>query len=110
MKSGAGEPKAGESGAGESKARKAEAWKIYFSWQAQKDAKKLSVVGLRPKAESLLEVIAADPYAKTPRYELLVGNLQGLVSRRINIQHRLVYRVHENARSILVLRMWSHYE
>ncbi|NBF40663.1 MAG: Txe/YoeB family addiction module toxin [Spirochaetes bacterium] len=81
-----------------------------FSKQAQKDAKKLSAAGLRPKAEELLELIAHDPYQSPPRFEKLVGNLSGAFSRRINIQHRLVYEVMEEERIVKVLRMWTHYE
>jgi Txe/YoeB family toxin of toxin-antitoxin system len=81
-----------------------------FSKQAQKDAKKLSAAGLRPKAEELLELIAHDPYQSPPRFEKLVGNLSGAFSRRINIQHHLVYEVIEEERIVKVLRMWTHYE
>ena len=85
-------------------------YKLLFSKQAQKDAKKLSAAGLRPKAEELLELIAHDPYQSPPRFEKLVGNLSGTFSRRINIQHRLVYEVMEEQRVVKVLRMWTHYE
>ena len=85
-------------------------YKLLFSKQAQKDAKKLSAAGLRPKAEELLELIAHDPYQSPPRFEKLVGNLSGAFSRRINIQHRLVYEVMEEERIVKVLRMWTHYE
>ena len=81
-----------------------------FSKQAQKDAKKLSEAGLKPKAEELLELIAHDPYQSPPRSKKLVGNLSGAFSRRINIQHRLVYEVMERERIVKVLRMWTHYE
>jgi Txe/YoeB family toxin of toxin-antitoxin system len=81
-----------------------------FSKQAQKDAKKLAAAGLRPKAEELLELIAHDPYQSPPRFEKLVGNLSGAFSRRINIQHRLVYEVMEEERIVKVLRMSTHYE
>ena len=81
-----------------------------FSKQAQKDAKKLSTAGLRPKAEELLDLIAHGPYESPPRFERLVGNLSGAFSRRINIQHRLVYEVMEEERIVKVLRMWTHYE
>ena len=85
-------------------------YKLVFAKQAQKDAKKLSAAGLKPKAEELLELIAHDPYQSPPRFEKLVGNLSGAISRRINIQHRLVYQVIEEERIIKVLRMWTHYE
>ena len=85
-------------------------YKLVFSKQAQKDAKKLSAAGLRPKAEELLELIAHDPYQSPPRFEKLVGNLSGAFSRRINIQHRLVYEVMEEERIVKVLRMSTHYE
>ena len=85
-------------------------YKLVFSKQAQKDAKKLSAAGLRPKAEELLELIAHDPYQSPPRFQKLVGNLSGALSRRINIQHRLVYEVMEEERVVKVLRMWTHYE
>jgi Txe/YoeB family toxin of toxin-antitoxin system len=85
-------------------------YKLVFSKQAQKDAKKLAAAGLRPKAEELLELIAHDPYQSPPRFEKLVGNLSGAFSRRINIQHRLVYEVMEEERIVKVLRMSTHYE
>jgi toxin YoeB len=85
-------------------------YKLVFAKQAQKDAKKLSAAGLKPKAEELLELIGYDPYQSPPRFEKLVGNLSGAISRRINIQHRLVYQVIEEERIIKVLRMWTHYE
>ena len=85
-------------------------WTLVYTRQAQKDAKRLSASGLRPKAEKHLRMLAEDPYAKPPPYELLVGNLQGAISRRINIQHRLVYQVLETERIVKVLRMWTHYE
>ena len=85
-------------------------WELYFTRQAQKDAKKLAQSGLKPKAKKLLDVITADPYGNPPPYEKLVGDLTGAVSRRINIQHRLVYQVLEDARKIKVIRMWTHSE
>jgi Txe/YoeB family toxin of toxin-antitoxin system len=85
-------------------------WRIVFTKQAQKDAKKLSAAGLRPKAEKLLGVLAENPYQTPPPYEKLVGDLAGTNSRRINIQHRLVYQVLEETRTVKVLRMWTHYE
>ncbi|MFW5797953.1 MAG: Txe/YoeB family addiction module toxin [Spirochaetota bacterium] len=85
-------------------------YKLVFSRQAQKDAKRLSAAGLRPKAEELLALIAQAPYQSPPRFERPVGNLSGAFSRRISIQHRLVYEVLEKDRIVKVLRMWTHYE
>lgn len=85
-------------------------WRIVYSRQAQKDAKKLVTSGLRPKAKTFLDVITEDPFATPPRYEKLVGDLAGCYSRRINIQHRLVYEVLPDERVVHVLRMWTHYE
>ena len=85
-------------------------WTVVFTRQAQKDAKRLSASGLRPKAEKLLAILAEDPFRNPPPYESLVGNLQGAISRRINIQHRLVYQVLAAERTVKVLRMWTHYE
>lgn len=85
-------------------------WKLVYTKQAQKDAKKLASSGLKPKAEELLALIAEDPYRKPPPFEKLVGDLEGAYSRRINIQHRLVYQVLEDEKVVKVLRLWSHYE
>ena len=85
-------------------------WSIILSKDATKDVKKLKRSGLAPSAKALLELLAKDPLATPPRYEKLVGNLQGFYSRRINIQHRLVYSVDMERRTVHVLRMWSHYE
>ena len=85
-------------------------WRLYYTKQAQKDARKLASSGLKNKARELLAVIEADPYQNPPPYEKLVGDLAGAYSRRINIQHRLVYQVLEKEKSIKVLRLWSHYE
>lgn len=85
-------------------------WRVVFTKQAQKDAKKLSASGLRAKAEELLEILRMNPYQNPPPYEKLVGDLAGAYSRRINIQHRLVYQVLETEQTVKVLRMWSHYE
>ena len=85
-------------------------WRVVYSRQAQKDAKKIANSGLKPKAAALLQVIAEDPFATRPRYEKHVGDLSGCYSRRINIQHRLVYEVHPEERVVHVLRMWTHYE
>lgn len=86
------------------------AWRVVFTKPAQKDARRLDRAGLRPKAEKLLEVLRKDPYGRPPRFEKLVGDLSGALSRRISIQHRLVYQVLEKQRVVKVLRMWTHYE
>ena len=85
-------------------------WRIVFSKQAAKDAKKLSTSGLKAKTQSLIEVLKEDPFATPPRYERLVGDLAGMYSRRISIQRRIVYEVFEEQRTVRVLRMWTHYE
>lgn len=85
-------------------------WEVVFAKQALKDAKKLAASGLKPKAQELLEVLAADPLQKPPPFEKLVGDLAGAYSRRINIQHRMVYEIFPNERVVRVLRMWTHYE
>lgn len=85
-------------------------WKLVFSRHALKDAKKLSAAGLKTRAEELLAVVAADPFRNPPPYEKLVGDLAGAYSRRINIQHRLVYEVFTKESTVRVLRMWTHYE
>ena len=85
-------------------------WQIVYTKQAQKDAKKLSSSGLKDKAKDLLSIVAVNPYQNPPPYEKLVGDLSGAYSRRINIQHRLVYQVIEEQKTVKVLRMWTHYE
>jgi toxin YoeB len=85
-------------------------WRVVFTKQAQKDAKKLAAAGLRPRAERLLALLAENPYQTPPPYEKLLGDLAGAYSRRINIQHRLVYQVEEVQRVVKVIRMWTHYE
>ncbi len=85
-------------------------WRVVFTKQAQKDAKKLSASGLRDKAEQLLLVLKNNPYQTPPPFEKLVGDLSGAYSRRINIQHRLVYQVLEEEQTVKVLRLWTHYE
>lgn len=85
-------------------------WQVVFSKHAEKDAKKLASAGLKPKAQDLLAILANDPFQNPPSYEKLVGDLAGTYSRRINIQHRLVYEVFTSERVVRVLRMWSHYE
>jgi len=84
-------------------------WELVYAKQAQKDAKKLASAGLKNKALLLLEVIEENPYQNPPPYEKLIGDLAGAYSRRINIQHRLVYQVYEEERVVRVLRLWSHY-
>jgi Txe/YoeB family toxin of toxin-antitoxin system len=83
-------------------------WTLVYTKQAQKDAKKLSASGLRANAEKLLAILAEDPYRKPPPFEKLMGDLAGACSRRINIQHRLVYQVMDAERSVKVLRMWTY--
>jgi Txe/YoeB family toxin of toxin-antitoxin system len=85
-------------------------WELVFTKQAQKDAKKLSSAGLRPKAETLLEVLRTNPFQSPPPYEKLIGDLDGAYSRRINIQHRLVYQVLSRIKTVKVIRLWTHYE
>ena len=85
-------------------------WQLVYTRQAQKDAKKLAAAGLRRKAEKLLEILGENPFQTPPPYEKLVGDLSGAYSRRINIQHRLVYQVLEEEKIVKVLRMWTHYE
>jgi toxin YoeB len=85
-------------------------WRVVFTKQAQKDAKKLSAAGLRAKAEELLAILGENPFQTPPRFEKLVGDLSGAYSRRINIQHRLVYQVYHEEKVVKVLRMWTHYE
>lgn len=85
-------------------------WQLLFSRHAQKDAQKLLAAGLKPKAQELLALLSEDPFRNPPPYEKLVGDLAGAYSRRINIQHRLVYEVFPQERAVRVLRMWTHYE
>ena len=85
-------------------------WRLLYTRQAQKDAKKLAAAGLKAKAEKLLELLRDNPYANPPPYEKLVGHLAGAYSRRINIQHRLVYQVYEELSTVKVIRLWTHYE
>jgi Txe/YoeB family toxin of toxin-antitoxin system len=85
-------------------------WDLVYTKQAQKDAKKLAASNLKDKAQELLEIIQANPFQNPPPYEKLVGDLEGAYSRRINIQHRLVYEVIESENTVKVLRMWTHYE
>ncbi len=85
-------------------------WRTVYTRQAQKDAKKIAAAGLRPKAERLLEILTKNPYQTPPPFEKLVGDLSGAYSRRITIQHRLVYQVLEEIRTVKVIRMWTHYD
>jgi len=85
-------------------------WQVVFAKQAVKDAKKVAHAGLKPKAEQILDVLARDPFQNPPPYEKLVGDLAGAYSRRISIQHRIVYEVFVKQKVVRVLRMWTHYE
>ena len=85
-------------------------WGLYFTRQARRDAKKLAAAGLKDRAQELLAIIRADPHRNPPPYEELVGDLAGAYSRRINIQHRLVYQVLDERKAVKVLRLWTHYE
>jgi len=85
-------------------------WELVFAKQAQKDAKKLVSAGLKQKAEKILEILIENPFQNPPSYEKLIGDLSGSYSRRINIQHRLVYQVYETERVVKIIRMWTHYE
>jgi toxin YoeB len=85
-------------------------WRLVYTEQAQEDAKKLASSGLKPKAQAVLTILAEDPFRQPPPYERLVGDLAGAYSRRINIQHRLVYQVLEEEGIVKVIRLWSHYE
>ena len=85
-------------------------WDIYFTKQARKDSKKLAAAGLKKKAQELLSIIENNPFQNPPPYEKLVGDLSRAYSRRINIQHRLVYQVLEDDKAVKVLRLWTHYE
>jgi Txe/YoeB family toxin of toxin-antitoxin system len=85
-------------------------WKLVYTRQALKDARKLAGSGLRHQAEDLLEILRENPYQEPPPFEKLVGDLEGAFSRRINIQHRLVYEILEEIKTVKVIRMWTHYE
>jgi len=85
-------------------------WELVYTKQSKKDAKKLSASGLKVKAQKLLAILQKNPFQNPPPYERLVGDLAGAYSRRINIQHRLVYQVYEEERSVKVIRLWTHYE
>jgi toxin YoeB len=85
-------------------------WRVVFTKQAQKDAKKLSDAGLRPKTEKLIEILRKNPYKSPPPFEKLLGDLSGAFSRRINIQRRLVFQILDDEKMVKVIRMWTHYE
>ena len=85
-------------------------WHLVYAQQALKDARKLAAAGLKSNAQGILEILAADPFQNPPAFEKLVGDLEGAFSRRVNIQHRLVYEVFKKERTVRVLRMWTHYE
>jgi toxin YoeB len=85
-------------------------WRLIFTKQAKKDAKRLSRSGLKPQAERLLDILRENPYRSSPPYEKLVGDLSGACSRRINIQHRMVYQILDDMKMVKVIRMWTHYE
>ena len=85
-------------------------WLLVYTQQAKKDAKRLSHSGLKPQAERLLDVLREDPYRTPPPYERLVGDLAGACSRKINIQHRIVYQILDDIRTVKIIRMWTHYE
>ncbi len=85
-------------------------WRLFYTKQAQKDAKRITSSGLKGSAQKLLQILTEDPYQNPPPYEKLIGDLAGAYSRRLNIQHRLVYQVYDQERSVKILRMWTHYE
>ena len=85
-------------------------WRVVFTRQAQRDARKLARSGLKSKAEFLIEILREDPFRSPPRFEKLVGDLEGAYSRRINVQHRLVYQVLIEEKTVKVLRLWTHFE
>jgi toxin YoeB len=85
-------------------------WRLVFTKQAQKDAKKIAQSGLKPQALKLLEILQNNPYQNPPPYEKLLGDLTGAFSRRVNIQHRLIYQIFDDIKTVKVIRMWTHYE
>jgi toxin YoeB len=85
-------------------------WRLVFTKQAQKDAKNISQAGLKPQANRLLDLLREDPFRNPPPYEKLIGDLSGAYSRRINIQHRLIYQILKEIRTVKIIRMWTHYE
>ena len=85
-------------------------WRLVYTKQAEKDAKKIARTGLRPKVEALLRLLSKNPYHKPPSFEKLVGDLEGAYSRRINVQHRLVYQIFPDTKTVKIIRLWTHYE
>lgn len=85
-------------------------WRILYTRQAQRDARKLAASGLKEKAERLIKILSEDPFKSPPPYEKLLGDLSGAYCRRINIQHRLVYQILEDIKTVKIIRMWTHYE
>ncbi len=85
-------------------------WRIVFTKQAQKDAKKVSASNLKPKAEKIIEILRQNPFLTPPPYEKLVGDLEGAYSRRLNIQHRIIYQIITDEKTVKIIRMWTHYE
>ena len=85
-------------------------WRLVYTKQAKKDAKRIAQSGLKPQAKRLLEILKEDPYQKSPPYEKLLGDLSGACSRRINIQHRLVYQILDDVKTVKIIRMWTHYD
>ena len=85
-------------------------WRLVYTRQAQKDARKITSAGMRPRVEKLLDVLKEDPFKTSPPVEKLVGDLSGAYSRRINIQHRLVYQILEKEKTVKIIRLWTHYE
>jgi toxin YoeB len=85
-------------------------WRLVFTRQAKKDAKKIAQTGLKPQTNRLLDMLREDPYRNPPPYEKLVGDLSGACSRRINIQHRLIYQILDDIKTVKIIRMWTHYE
>jgi len=85
-------------------------WRLVYTKQARNDAKKLSRSGLKPQAEQVLDILREDPYRTPPPYEMLVGDLAGACSRRINIQHRIVYQILDDIKTVKIIRVWTHYE
>ncbi len=85
-------------------------WELVYTKQAQKDAKKLSSSGLKDKAQKVLDIVKVNPYQNPPPYEKLIGDLAGAYSRRINIQHRVVYQIYEEEKVVKIIRLWTHYE
>ncbi len=85
-------------------------WRLVFTRQARKDAKKIAQTGLKPQTNRLLDLLKEDPYQNPPPFEKLVGDLSGACSRRINIQHRLIYQILDDIKTVKIIRMWTHYE